>query len=131
MKIYSIGEDAKEHWVWIRPYIEQGLALSPEAYTPSDALSDVLSGSSLFLVCSEGDDVLSVSKVDIRPDVLHFHTMAGKDMKKWVKPLISAAEGIAKSLQLKYITSISRPGVGRILEQAGCKRHMWYMVREV
>ena len=131
MKIYSIGEDAKEHWPWIRPYIVRAIRRNVDGYTAADALRAVLSGDSFFLVCEADGEVLGVCKVDVQPEALHVHTLAGKDLKTWIKPLLESLDGISRGIGKSNIKSMSRPAIGKMLTQAGCRRHSWFMARTV
>jgi len=131
VKIYSIGENAKEHWHWIRPFIVSAIQRNVDGYTAADALSAVLSGDSFFLVCEVDGDVVGVCKIDVQPDALHVHTLAGSNLRTWFAPMIIALEGIAKSIGKKHITSMSRPAIGQMLIDAGCTRHSWFMVRNL
>jgi hypothetical protein len=131
MKIYSIGEDAKEHWHWIRPYIVLATDKCVHGWPVAGHLAAVLRGDAFFLVCEIDGEVMGVCKIDICPKALHVNTLAGKDLKKWIQPIFEAVVEIASKLGKEHITSQSRPGIGKMLKAEGCKVQFWSMHRSV
>ncbi len=131
MRITSIGEDAAEHWHWLRPYMVRALDKGSHGWPVAHQLESVLAGNGFFLVASEAEDVLGVCKVDITPKGLHVHALAGKDLKKWIKPMDKKIQDIARRLGKTSITSQSRPAIAKMLKADGCKVQFYNMVRTV
>jgi hypothetical protein len=114
-----------QEWEWVEPYITRALDYSLLCEDVDEVRKDAISGDTILMVFTDGDDVLSVVAAEIiankRRRIIHVLSASGKRLGDWLDAWWDAITNIAKELDIQSITINGRRGWEKHLKPYGFK----------
>lgn len=112
-------------WNRLVPFIESALSKAPDEETLDNLKENALNGSTLLVIVSKGEEIMSVLTMEVREfpsgmKALYLPVIGGTDLLGWIDQFLSVADAIARDFGCKEVRGMAaRKGWMKVIQSRG------------